>query len=99
MAWTNGGPGSKIPDRIKRTVRTRQGNRCNTIDLHVCTGTIDEFDHIVNVKTLGINRADANDPDNIQGLCRPCHTVKTQTEARAGQNRWRRPPPSHPGLT
>ena len=98
MAWANGGPGSKIPAAIKRTVRQQQHDTCRTIDPTVCTGAIDEYDHIVNVKTLGINRPDANDENNIQGLCKPCHKVKTQREATAGHNRWKRPVEAHPGL-
>ena len=98
MAWANGGVGSKIPASIKRTIRQQQQGRCNTIDPNVCTGQIDEYDHIINVKILGIDRAHANDPSNIQGLCIPCHKVKTQAEARAGSNRWKRPTARHPGL-
>ena len=88
---------SHIPEQVKRTVRTRQHHRCMVIDPHVCTGHIDQFDHIINVKTLGVDRRDANDPDNLQGLCTPCHKVKTQAEAKAGRNRWKRQPEQHPG--
>lgn len=96
MAWANGGAGSKIPTAIKRTVRQRQGGTCNTYDPRVCTGCIDEFDHIHNVKRLGIQRAEANDCNNIQGLCKPCHKRKTQHEAHEGRTRGRRKPPRHP---
>jgi 5-methylcytosine-specific restriction endonuclease McrA len=99
MVWQNGRPGSNIPARVKRIVRHRQANQCNTIDPNICTGEIQEFDHITNIATLGVERSQANDPDNIQGLCAPCHKVKTQREARAGQNRWKRKPERHPGLT
>lgn len=102
MTWTRGGTGSKIPVGIKRDVMDRQHGRCNTIDPNVCTGYIQEYDHVVNVKTLGIARADANDPGNIQGLCTPCHKVKTQREARAAaaarSARGRHPVERHPGL-
>lgn len=98
MAWTNGGPGSKIPAAVKRTIRHRQGDRCNTIDSRVCTGTIEQFDHITNIKTSGIERDNANDPDLMQGLCIPCHNVKTQAEALAGRTRGRRQPQQHIGL-
>lgn len=99
MAWQNGGQGSKIPERIKRTVRHRQRNQCAGFDLSVCTGHLDEFDHIVNVKALGIARSEANDVDNIQGLCIPCHKKKTALEAVQGKRakRFRKPAP-HPGL-
>lgn len=96
MAWVNGGPGSKIPESTKQTVRDRQQGWCNTIDPRVCTGQIDQFDHISNIKAQRINRAEANDADLIQGLCEPCHKVKTQAEAQAGRRRGKRPPPPHP---
>lgn len=94
--WTNGGPGSKIPTPVKRTVRARQHNRCNTINPTICTGQIQQFDHIVNVKTQRIDRRQANDPNGIQGLCIPCHKVKTQAEAQAARARGKRTPPRHP---
>lgn len=102
MAWTNGGPGSNIPAATKRAVRQRQGDRCNTIDPQVCTGRIDEYDHIINVASSGLDRAHANDANGIQGLCAPCHKVKTQREARAAGSarraRGRHPQEQHPGL-
>lgn len=102
MAWANGGPGSKIPAAVKRQVRDRQHDQCATYDPNVCTGIIDEFDHIINVKTLGIHRALANDSGGIQGLCRPCHTAKTQRESKAAlaarTARGRHPTEAHPGL-
>ncbi len=99
MAWTNGGPGSKIPAGVKREVANRQHHECAIHDPTVCTGTIDEYDHIINVKTLGVARAEATDPGYIQGLCAPCHKVKTQTEAAAARKARRfRPPEQHPGL-
>ena len=96
MAWANGSPGSNIPTAVKRTVRTRQGNRCAVHDSTVCTGSLDEFDHIVNVKTQRVDRRHANDPNGIQGLCVPCHKVKTQAESLAARSRGKRPPPCHP---
>jgi 5-methylcytosine-specific restriction endonuclease McrA len=96
MAWTNGGEGSKIPDPIKRQVRARQHNQCNTYNPTLCTGRIDEYDHITNIKTLHTPRHLANDPNNIQGLCTPCHKTKTQTEATAGKRRHLRPRQPHP---
>lgn len=99
MAWTNNAPTNRIPAATKRRIRTRQGNQCNTISFAVCTGAVDEFDHIINIKTLGIDRAKANDIDNLQGLCAPCHKVKTQREAQAARSRWKRQPEPHPGLT
>lgn len=99
MAWVNGGPGSKIPIGVKREVADRQHHQCATHNPQVCTGAIDEYDHIINVKALGIDRAHANDPSNIQGLCIPCHKDKTQGEAAEARRRRRfRPAERHPGL-
>lgn len=98
MPWVNGQPGSHIPASIKREVRERQHDRCNTINPTVCTGVIDEFDHIINIARLGIDRRDANDPTNIQGLCKPCHRSKTRSESQAARNRRKRAPYQHPGL-
>lgn len=96
MAWANGAPGSHIPEATKRTVRRRQGNQCNTIDPTVCVGAIHDYDHTVNLKAAGLTRASANHPDLIQGLCKPCHKVKTQAESLAARRRGKRPPPRHP---
>lgn len=96
MAWVNGGEGSKIPEPIKRGIRARQHNQCNTINPQVCTGVIDEYDHIINVKQLRIERSQANNPNNLQGLCTPCHKHKTQAEATAGKRRHLRPKQPHP---
>lgn len=98
MTWESGGPGSHIPEKSKRAVRKRQGNRCNTIDPKVCTKVVEEFDHIVNVKKLRIDRKHANDPALLQGLCRACHAKKTQAEAQEGRKKHLRKPPRHPGL-
>lgn len=46
-------------------------------------------------------RAGVPDPHSIeygQGMCKPCHDIKTATEQRAGRNRWRLQPEEHPGL-
>lgn len=98
MAWENGGAGSKIPIGIKKLVRDRQGNQCVCLDSSFCTGQIDQFDHIVNIKALRIERKDGNDPNNLQGVCIPCHKKKIQQEALAGRRKHLRPPPPHPGL-
>ena len=99
MPWANGNPPSHIPAQVKRIVRNRQSNRCATYNAMVCTGQLDEFDHVINIKRLGVERHEANDPDNIQGLCKPCHRSKTRAESQAGRNNWKRTPEQHPGLT
>lgn len=99
MAWDRNKTGSNIPASVKREVHDRQHGMCNTINPTVCTGTIDEYDHIINVKTTGKPRRQLErDPDLLQGLCSPCHTVKVQAEAVAGRQRrsGRRRPRVHP---
>ena len=99
MAWDNNASGSHIPAKSKHVVRLRQNDRCVCIDPRVCTGGIAEFDHVINVKSLRIERSHANDPALLQGLCIPCHKVKTQQEAYdARWGRRHRPPQEHPGL-
>ena len=99
MAWDRNKTGSNIPASVKRTVRDRQHGHCNTYRPEVCTGTIDEYDHIINVKATGKTRRELErNPDLLQGLCKPCHKVKIQAEAREGRMRrsGRRRPRVHP---
>lgn len=42
-------------------------------------------DHIVNLESGG-----SNEDNNLQGLCEPCHTEKTNMEARKGRDDWRK---------
>lgn len=99
MAWERNKTGSNIPASVKAEVRDRQQGLCHTIDPTVCTGLIDEYDHIINVKATGQRRRHLErDPDLLQGLCTPCHKVKVQAEAREGQRRrsGKRKPRPHP---
>jgi 5-methylcytosine-specific restriction endonuclease McrA len=99
MVWRNNQPGSHIPSKSKRIVRLRQGNACICLDASVCTGEIDEYDHVVNIKALKIERSHANDPALLQGVCIPCHKKKTQAEAQAARfNRAHRKPQEHPAM-
>lgn len=99
MVWERNKTGSNIPTSVKRVVHDRQHGICATYDPTVCVGTIDEYDHIVNVKTTGMQRKQLErDPDLFQGLCQPCHKAKIQREARDGQRRrsGKRRPRPHP---
>ena len=99
MVWSNDQSGSHIPAKSKRIVRLRQDNQCVNLDAEICTGDIDEYDHVTNIKSLRIERSHANDPALLQGLCAACHKKKTQREAY--QARWGkryRKPERHPGL-
>lgn len=106
--WANGGPGAHLPAHVKRAVRVRQRGRCATVDARVCTGQIEQFDHIVNAAASGAPRHQAT-ANEVQGLCCPCHNRKTQKEAaaakrarraeRGGRSKLLRTPLPHPGLT
>lgn len=99
MVWERNKTGSNIPASVKRTVHDRQHGLCNTYDRTVCTGRIDEYDHIINVKATGQTRRQLeHDPNLLQGLCHPCHGVKIQTEAAEGRIRrsGKRRPRTHP---
>lgn len=97
--WERNKTGSNIPASVKRTVHHRQHGICATYNPTVCTGSIDEYDHIINVKATGKQRRDLErDPDLFQGLCQPCHRVKIQREAAFGRQRraGKRKPRPHP---
>lgn len=99
MTWQTGGSGSHIPERSKREVRRRQHNQCAVFDASVCNGLIEQYDHVINVKSTRIRREEQNDPDLLQGLCKPCHGKKSSAEGHLAKRAKRfRPPPAHPGL-
>ena len=68
------------------------------LQYHGCTQAIEEIDHIINVARIGIDRREANDINNLQGVCKRCHRVKTNAESAAARNRWKRKLENHPGL-
>lgn len=93
MTWS----GSRgVPRHIRRQVIAR--DEVCQLRYSGCTGNIDEVDHIVNVARLGVRREDANQLDNLQGVCAPCHRIKTRRESNEGRRRWKRSPERHPGL-
>lgn len=101
MAWTTADPVATFRERSKRIVRKRQHHQCAVYDASVCEGSIDQFGHVINLKSIGMARNDphASDPALLQGLCLPCHKAKIQHEAQAGKRAKRfRPPLPHPGL-
>lgn len=73
----------------------------------ICTQVSTIADHIVGVEdalAAGWGPADIHDPSNGQGVCEPCHRVKTAAEQQRGrqratqQQRSRRTIEQHPGL-
>jgi hypothetical protein len=68
-----------------------------------CTGTIEEFDHIVNLASIGADRGvKVTDAQVLQGVCRHCHAIKSEAERLEGLKRFHakrfRPAEPHPGL-
>lgn len=103
MAWSTSDRRARLPkDWPTRVVKTkaRAGNRCEGISLqgeprwHVstCTGLGAECDHD--------QRGDDHDLSNLRWLSGPCHTRKTQHEAKAAARLVGRKRPrteQHPG--
>lgn len=80
MTW---GQGSNIPKRIKDQVR-RRDNVCQLRYSGICTGLIDEFDHIHGLADHALNRDTVRSASDIQGVCTPCHRKKTEGQRKAG---------------
>lgn len=80
MTW---GQGSTIPKRIKDQVR-RRDKTCRLQYPGVCTGAIDEFDHPDGLASQGQQRTNVASAAEVQGVCTPCHGVKTDKQRRSG---------------
>lgn len=91
MAWGQRG----LPPHIRRKIIAR--DRWCQLGFAGCTERIDEIDHIINVASRGLVREHDTDPNNLQGVCKHCHHIKTQAEALAGRTAWKRKPERHPG--
>lgn len=96
---------------MRKRILQRDSYRCR-LRYSVCLGDATEVDHIVNMATIlaaGGTRQQADDPANLQSVCRPCHAIKTERERvtplaatntrRAEERRARlgRKPHKHPG--
>lgn len=92
MAWGQRG----VPAKVRRRIINRD-KECQ-LGFVGCTVTIDEVDHIINVASRGLERERDVDPNNLQGVCKHCHHIKSQAEALAGRTVWKRKPERHPGL-
>lgn len=95
--WGQGNPRTSTHGwrRLRQTVIQRDGNRCSQCGADGHHHRLD-LDHIVPVSQGGTDTL-----ANVRLLCRPCHTPKTQAEARAGQAakraRLQLPTELHPG--
>ena len=84
MTWGER-PRSRIPQRIRDQVR-RRDKTCR-LGYDGCTGRIDEMDHIEGLAAQGRPRETVLCADEIQGVCAPCHKVKTQRQSAEGRAR------------
>lgn len=96
-SWS--GKRTAFPPRIRRLILTRQPE-CAT----GCGQPSTIADHIINHPTAiraGWTLEQYHSPTNGQGLCEPCHTLKTRDEQAEGRNRKHTrlhlPTAKHPG--
>jgi 5-methylcytosine-specific restriction protein A len=94
--WADSTRSSRLPanwPRIVQQIKTRDRGRCRSCGI-TCAyllrgkwrgGQVDHIQH-----------GDDHHPANLQLLCNPCHTAKTQAEANDRPRRTRTPEP-HPG--
>jgi 5-methylcytosine-specific restriction protein A len=98
MTWESKRPGSTRAWRaVRLQVLKRDQYRCQ-LQYAECVGQATEVDHITNIAASNTQRAQANNPNELQAVCSPCHRAKTQREAAQARGSWRRPPERHPGL-
>ena len=72
-------PFALVPRALRLRILARDSNRCQ-LGYQGCTVHATEVDHKINVARLGVSRAVAVDPANLQSVCRECHARKTNRE-------------------
>lgn len=88
MSWNTSDRRRRLPadwDRRRKLILNR-----DPICRHCRKAKATEVDHI--------RPGDDHSLSNLQGLCRDCHTRKTQAEKPRPESKYRKPEP-HPGLT
>jgi 5-methylcytosine-specific restriction protein A len=75
------GQGSTRAGRKARTAALNRDRHQCQLRYDGCTGTATEADHITSITALGQSRADATNPNALQGACHHCHTIKTNQQA------------------
>ena len=102
-SWS--GQRRSFPTKTRRLILNRDPE-CQ-LRYPCCTIVSTEADHIIphgQALALGWDQADIDDPRNGQGVCIPCHQVKTRAEQTAGRQQAaakrsrKRPTERHPGL-
>jgi hypothetical protein len=81
MTW---GQGGNVPKRVKDQVR-RRDRVCQIGYPGICTGAIDQFDHPIGLAEQGLRRTGIRNASEIQGVCIPCHRLKTEQQRKAGR--------------
>lgn len=86
MTWQGQeGSGDHVPIAVRRAVRRRDGDTCQ-LGYEGCTGQYQELDHIDGLAARGgVLRTSALTIDELQCVCRSCHKVKTQWQAKVGR--------------
>ena len=79
--WGNR-PRSRISQRIKDQVRRRDGV-CQ-LQYEGCTQRIDEMDHVIGLAAQGIPRTPVLNATTIRGVCRHCHSIRSEQQRRDG---------------
>ncbi|ASU78497.1 HNH endonuclease [Actinopolyspora erythraea] len=94
--WENSDRKTRLPPNwstLRKRTLARDKHQCQ-LKYNGCLGRATEVDHI----TPGDN----HHPENLQGVCSPCHAKKSSAEGRANWGRKRalqyRTPRRHPGL-
>ena len=98
--WGNRG----VPHHIRMRVFQRDGWRCQ-LGYEGCGYRAEEIDHVISVADLGVSRAEANDEQLLQSVCKSCHRVRSERQRLAAvrasaQRRYARrnlPVRPHPG--
>lgn len=103
-SWS--GTRRSFPKRTRNRV-LRRDPECRLAIPGVCTTTSTEVDHIVghaDALAAGWDPSDIDDEANAQGVCSPCHRIKTRAEQQRGRQRTATKPKrqraaeQHPGL-
>ena len=77
-AWVGASPDSAIPARVKLRTFERFGGRCASCGIKLGGSVGVEYDHV-----LALVLGGENAEDNLQPLCRPCHSTKTAGDVKA----------------
>lgn len=72
----------RIPQRVRIGVLER--DVVCQLQFDCCLGQATELDHIMSVAELGVDHPYLDDPDNLRGVCRPCHARRSEAQKLVG---------------